>query len=388
MKKSTLLFSIILLFTFSIFAQKSKNSWAEDHLRFTGYVKYMNMLSFTDGNDLLTDNLLHNRINLKAYLSNPLTFNASMRNRVFYGDRLKVIPQYPDFIDANQDMMDLSFFPFKKNRIFMHSTFDRLNFNYSSGYWDITIGRQRINWGINTVWNPNDLFNTNNFLDFDYEEKSGADAIRIQYFTGDMSSFELAYHPNKDFEGDKSVLAALYKFNFKSFDMQFLTAKYYTDYSFGMGFAGNLKNAGIKGELNYFKTKEENQKDALVGSVSVDYGFKNGIYWMASALYNGNYQENTDLSFFNLFSNQLTARNLFPSQYAFFTQLSGNFGPAWSWSTGGMFGTDNKLFILMPSLAYSMTDNWEINLTSQVFFSELPQMEQQNLVYLRFRYSF
>ena len=386
--KKIILLSILIFLIINLFAQKKEKPWVKDHLRLTGYIKYMNMLSFTDGDHLSTDNLMHNRINLKAYLSNPLTFNASMRNRIFYGDMLKGFPNYPDLIDAGQDMIDLSFFPFKEDMIFMHSTFDRLNFNYSSGYWDITIGRQRINWGINTVWNPNDLFNTNNFLDFDYEEKPGADAVRVQYFTGDMSSLELAYHPNKDFESDKSVMAALYKFNFKSFDMQVLAAKYYTDYSFGMGFAGNIKNAGVKGEVNYFKSKEEGIENAFVSSVSLDYGFKNGLYWMSSALYNGGYRDDTNLNFFSLFSNQLSARNLFPSKYAFFTQLSGNWGPAWAWNIGGMYGTDNRLVILMPSLAYSMTDNWEINLTSQLLFSELPQMEQQNLIYLRFRYSF
>jgi len=134
----------------------------------------------------------------------------------------------------------------------MYSNWDRLNLNYSYGNWDITLGRQRINWGINTVWNPNDLFNSQNFLDTDYEEKPGSDALRIQYTTGETSSLEIAFHPDKEFKMKQSVLAAIYKFNFRSFDFQILAARYLQDYSMGMGWAGNIKNAGFKGEINYF----------------------------------------------------------------------------------------------------------------------------------------
>ena len=37
---------------------------------------------------------------------------------------------------------------------------------------------------MNLVWNPNDLFNAFSFVDFDYEERPGSDALRIQKYTG------------------------------------------------------------------------------------------------------------------------------------------------------------------------------------------------------------
>ena len=70
------------------------------------------------------------------------------------------------------------------------------------------IGRQRINWGVNLAWNPNDLFNAYSLIDFDYQERSGVDAIRFQYYTGEMSSIEFAIQPGENI--DKSIIAALF----------------------------------------------------------------------------------------------------------------------------------------------------------------------------------
>jgi hypothetical protein len=60
--------------------------------------------------------------------------------------------------------------------------------DYTAGKWQFRVGRQRINWGVNLVWNPNDVFNSFSYFDFDYEERPGSDAVRVQYYTGTTSS--------------------------------------------------------------------------------------------------------------------------------------------------------------------------------------------------------
>ena len=64
---------------------------------------------------------------------------------------------------------------------------------------------------MNLAWNPNDIFNTYNLLDFDYEERPGSDAIRIQYYLGDFSKIEVA--AKKGSSKDDHIVAAMYKFN-------------------------------------------------------------------------------------------------------------------------------------------------------------------------------
>ena len=78
--------------------------------------------------------------------------------------------------------------------------------------WNIRIGRQRVNWGIQNFWNPHDLFNQTNFFDFDYIEKPGSDAIRVQYYPNSNQSLEFAL--NEDIQG------GLYRFNKFKYDFQ------------------------------------------------------------------------------------------------------------------------------------------------------------------------
>ena len=52
--------------------------------------------------------------------------------------------------------------------------------------------RQRINWGQTLVWNPNDIFNAYSYFDFDYIERPGSDAIRLQYYPDYSSAIEMA----------------------------------------------------------------------------------------------------------------------------------------------------------------------------------------------------
>lgn len=94
---------------------------------------------------------------------------------------------------------------------------DRLWLDFTHKNFQATLGRQRINWSQTFVWNPNDLFNTYSYFDFDYEEKPGSDAVRLQYFTSASSKAELLVKAGKD---KKVTAAALYRFNKWKYDFQ------------------------------------------------------------------------------------------------------------------------------------------------------------------------
>ena len=159
----------------------------------------------------------------------------------------------------------------------MHSIFDRAYLKYTSEKWELRIGRQRINWGVNLAWNPNDLFNAYSLIDFDYQERAGADAFRFQYFTGDMSSLEFAIKPGDNI--DESIFAGLWKFNLAGNDFQLLAGNYYSDTAIGIGWAGNIKKSGFTIESTYFTPKKDliDSSDVLSSSISMDYSTKKGI---------------------------------------------------------------------------------------------------------------
>ena len=78
------------------------------------------------------------------------------------------------------------------SRWVFHIMLDRLYAEYTYKNFEAKVGRQRINWGINMAFNPNDIFNAFSYFDFDYEERPGSDAILLKYYTGIASSIEVA----------------------------------------------------------------------------------------------------------------------------------------------------------------------------------------------------
>jgi len=374
---------LIFINTLGMFAQNQSNWWHK-HIEWGGYVKYLNTTNFHDGNDLLTDNLWHNRINFHFYVNKQITLNAGLRNRMFYGDLIKN-PFYRQSLAKDEGLVNLSHILIDQPDILMISNLDRLNVDYTYQNFEMTLGRQRINWGKNLVWNPNDIFNSVNFLDMDYEEKPGTDALRLRYNMGEMSQLDLVYTSNKEFENDQSIFALTFHSVYKSFDYQLIAAKYYAEAMFGLGWEGNLKNFGFKGESSLFI---EDSHTVFVSSISLDYAFKNGINWMISGLYNGGFDTDNPMAVLNILNSRLSAKNLFPSPWAFYNQFSGNFGAAWHWSIGAVYGTQNHLTVIIPQIQYSITDNWEMDLFGQSFFADLPNIHQRNIITFRLRYSF
>ncbi len=217
-----------------LYAQSDTTKTLKDYFSINGYVKEMQTNSFINLDHIITDHLLHNRVNMKVYPTNTLTIGVELRNRAFYGESIELQqPFIGEALERDAGEIDMSWVFVNENAFIIHSTIDRANINYSQGNWDIRLGRQRINWGINLAWNPNDLFNAYNFADFDYTERPGTDALRVQYYTGAMSSIDLAIKPSAD--SSKWIGAGMYKFNKLNYDFQLLGGWYNTDIAVGAG---------------------------------------------------------------------------------------------------------------------------------------------------------
>jgi len=386
----TVLIIISLTNTF-ISQDKKENKWKE-RIAISGFVKYMNTSSIVDLDSIVSDNLIHNRIKLKADLTTKLTAVVEMRNRVFYGEATRLNLFLGDLLDNDIGQLDLSFVPLNKNATVVHSIFDRAYFKYAAEKWELRLGRQRINWGVNLAWNPNDLFNAYSLIDFDYQERPGADAIRFQYFTGDLSSLEFAYQPGHGL--DSSIIAGLWKFNKWKYDFQLLTGNYNKDVFIGAGWAGNIKNAGFKAEGTYFHPKDGfvDSTGAISTSVTLDYSFKNGIYINTSLLYNssGSGQSISSGNLFQSFIGTISAKSLMPSKWTYFAQTSGVFTPALSGSFSAFYMQGINMLLMMPSVSYNIQENWEIMLIGQSAIGEVNNTFKGigTGLYLRLMYSY
>lgn len=388
MKKSIIII-IIMSIGFSVFAQKKpekQRNWS-----LTGYVKYMQTISFQQiDKNWVTDNVIHNRLNFNWIMNNNLTFNAQMRNRIFYGETVSTFPKYPEIVNKDDGFLNLSMIVFEGKSTFMQSTFDRFYLDYNINKVQITIGRQRINWGQTFVWNPNDLFNSYNFFDFDYEEKPGSDAVRIQYYPTYSSKLDLVVKIN---HSNKITAAALYRFNKWSTDIQFLAGYYnQTDFVVGTGFSGSLFSGGLRGELSYFHPKNNfsDTTGTLVVSIGYDYTFSNSLMVQLEGLYNGYGKKSGDFNVIDFYFMQLTPQNLSLTKFSFLGQITYPITPLFNATFSTMYSPNDKSIYLGPSLIYSLKANLELSFYTQYFTSSTPvdQGGKGTFMYWRLKWSF
>jgi len=305
---------------------------------------------------------------LRYQPNDHLNFRLDIRNRIYFGELVKTYPDFASLVTSSNETFNLSKNWVNRNAVLVNSTIDRASAEFTKGKWDITAGRQRINWGINTVWTPNDIFNSFNYFDFDYEERPGSDAARVQYAFNSASSLEFAVSPGKTHS--QHIAALMYHFNKWKYDFQLFSGMYQHDLTAGAGWAGNIKGAGFKGEVSYFTPYGHFADSAtIVASLSLDYAFKNGIYLLVSGLYNYTGKDSI-ISITGLTSSPLSAKNIFPFKYTAFAEIAYAFTPILKVSFGSMYSPAGNTIIVLPGVTYSIADNWLLDLIGQSFFSE------------------
>ncbi len=378
-------------------SKKKKDPNAPKKWALNGYLKYLTSVYFLHqpNKAMLQDNLIHNRLNFKYYINDAFTFKADLRTRVFFGEYTKLQPNYGKTILRSDSLKNgyydyLSWTLLDERGAVIHSTLDRLYLQYSKGNWDIRLGRQRINWGINTIWNPNDIFNTYSFTDFDYEERPGSDALRIQYFTGVASSVEFAVKAFTRWEN--ATAAFLWKTNKWNYDFQVLVGIVAQDLVLGGGWAGNIKGAGFKGELSYFYNIADtsSHRHSFTGTLSFDYLFsKSKTYFIAGFMYNSNGTTNAGAN--ELFGYRPSAKNLYPYRYSIFATFSQPIKEIFSLGLTAIYspGESHSLF-LTPNFGYILNDKWDISLVGQISLNKsgVYYVSPVQVVFLRIKFSF
>jgi len=367
MKRTTIKVIALLFLAEALQAQTLSDGQAS-HFRFSGYVKEMPALSLNkDFAHARFMNLLHKRLNFRWNITDKIHFSVEGRNRLFYNEIFRDFAALKTVLEQDPGLIDMSWAWLSEGAWMGHSMIDRLHLDWQKKNLRLRIGRQRINWGVNMVSNPNDLFNTYSFFDFDYAERPGSDAVRIQHFFGIMSQIQVAVSPARNSED--MVAAAMLNLNRWNYDFQFLTGYYRNRLAIGCGWAGHIGGAGFKGEATWFYDLEatpETHRGNLVAAFGIDYMFGNGTYALAEFLYNGGYKRSSDDVM--MITQPLRPDNIMFSEFATTFSVQHPFSNIFSGGLTLMALPDIKAAFLMPSLKYSFITNLDLEFISQVFF--------------------
>ena len=366
--------------------EKKERSWS-----FNGYVKDMQtVIVHRIEEPWVTNNLIHNRNNFKWNISPSFTFCLQERNRFYWGDLVAISPQYTRFIAYDNGAVNMSWNVVEGKSYVLNIAIDRLWLDYTRNNFQVTAGRQRINWSQTFVWNPNDLFNTYSYFDFDYEEKPGSDAVRLQYFTSATSKAEFAVKADKD---KKVTAAGLYRFNQWKYDFQALAGIYtQSDLVLGLGWAGQVAKGGFKGEMSWFQPLKHfgDTTGVFLSSVEYDYTFKNSIFIQLEGFYNSNSTNSSNILINQFNPALLNAKNPFLNGFSIFGNISYPVTPLMNISLAGIFNPLNSMIFVIPTFTYSLMNNLDLSLVAQTFESYNPATTgaSQTSVFLRLKGSF
>lgn len=331
-----------------------------------GYVKTMqtSMMDKLD-EDWTSENLIHHRLNFDWYPTQWFEFKLGLRNRIIYGETVETIPNYYKSLKTNESYLSLSREIYSEKSVLAMSELDRLALTFMKDDFTLTAGRQRINWGINFIWNPADIFNAYSYFDFDYEEKPGVDAIRFEWFYDFSSSIQFVFVPKENEE--LNGYAAYYRFNLKEYDIQLISAYYMEKYIGSLGFSGDLFDGGFRGEGTVFIPKDNEDNYNILTSLSYDYTFDNEIYIQFSGLYHKNGE---DIEIPTNLDNIIFAEYLSTCDYLLYYQMRYPFTPLLNGDAGIMYNPDDGSTALTGSFSYSLSDNAEFLFASQLFFGK------------------
>ncbi|MCU0460050.1 MAG: hypothetical protein MUE37_13285 [Bacteroidales bacterium] len=353
-----------------------------------GYASWLHMAMFDKPSDnWINSSMLHNRLNFKAYAGNHVTLALEMRNRFVTGDMIKFDPAYAGSLAADDGWIDMSWNIFSGGSYALNTMIDRAYINFTAGNLEIRAGRQRINWSQALIWNPNDIFNTYSFFDFDYVERPGSDALRLTYSTGPASAVETVVKVDA---ANRITAAALGRFSLLNTDLQFLAGVTDDDFlTAGTGFSGAIGSFSIRGEATLFAPFRgaDEEKNIFIATLGIDKAFSDKVTTLAQVMYSGN---PIDLnSFTELYEGGLTARQLAFSKFSAAGQISYSPVPLLSISLSAIWYPDLDGYYAGPSIDFSLAENVDFSFLWQHFNSTIAGEETRiNLGFIRIRYSF
>lgn len=370
---------------------------------YNGYVKYLFSNSkYPNATERYTDHLLHARLNTRWYPTSSLTGALELRFRAYYGETVKNTSNFLNTIKTKFDFADLGAALWEEKNSVGYLEIDRLWFDWNKTDFEATLGRQRIAWGTCWVWNPTDIFNPLNVLDFDYEERPATDAIRLQYYTGAVTKIEVNYKPAK--KPEDQILAGLWSINHWNYDFNFIAGMRFKRWLAGFSWAGDILDAGFRGEVLVSQAPNDQNnnpvyqqfnlsslsstdKPIITAALSGDYTFPNTFYIHTELLYNNNGKTSNTY----LFAQEaLSLGMLSASRLSLYQEFAYDITPLIRGSLFGIFNPYDGSYAIVPSVTYSVITNLDFLAISQIFNgdSRTEFGEYGTSFFFRMKYSF
>ena len=346
--------------------------FAQYNFDFSGYIVEMPIYSHSNEDlAIISNSGINNFINLTRLRLRPTFFlwNNARINLEYeisgFSNTKSGIFDLEQSRSNNRQLVDLSWDPINYNNYSLTHFIDRLYFKQSFDFGNVEIGRQRISWGTGRVWNPTDLFNPINPATYYKLEKDGADAISLKYIFGNFTDLNVVYNPQKIIS--KSNYGFRLRTNYSEYDLSVMGGYFDERIIAGGDFAGNLFDAGVRGEgiLSIDKNSQKNKfVKFILGS---DYQFSSKLYGMIEYQFNGEgKREKINYEFIRLQRGEILNLSMNYLVIMFSYQIT----PLFTVSYTNNANLNDKSGYLSLAGDYSISENFYLHAGSQITYGQ------------------
>jgi len=340
----------------------------------TGYINNYSLLGETRPNpfdETLWQNMTSQRFNFNWRINNNFNIYISSRTNFSIGNST-ILKMIKATSTDDYNLMKLSYSLVDKDDKWLGVALDRLALRWAADDFEITLGRQRINWGNTILWNPNDIFDSSPVINFTYPEKMGCDAVRATFYHSEVATSEIALSADRD---GSPTAALFHRNNFRKLDYQFLGGVYKGHYLFaGGGFTTELKHVNIRFEGSYFRDfrKVGDKRDIVQIAMGIDKIFSNNLILQTEVLYTNKPYDISDV-LFSYVPKRQSVRELTTSSWSFAGQLYYPFSNLFSINSLVAYFHDQKAFLVGAEMSYQIFKNFELSLMVGAFDYTLGQ---------------
>lgn len=315
-------------------------------------------------------NQFNARLDLRWYPTDGWEGYAAGRVLTTYGGVVEAIPGYGDLVTLDPGWLDLTYTISSANDHVAYLNFDRFSIQHTRGNLELQAGRQRVNWGMNMVWNPNDIFNASSFFDITYIEKPGSDSMRVRYYTGPVSTAEAAVKVDFD---NRVTAAGMFRTNVGGYDLQAFVGSVQGAAGAGLGWSGQLGTAGFNGELTYFGAGGDGTitDEQFIASAGANYTFSNSLMLTTEFIYNS--LGTTDPVGTNpiLGTIFVDARTLSLARWNVMAAAQYQLSPLTRLGLASVFNPNDRSAYVSPQVDYSLSNNITLSAAGQLQFGDV-----------------
>ncbi len=213
--------------------------------------------------------------------------------------------------------------------------------NYTDEQHILTIGKQRIPYGVGRIWNPLDIYNPIDATAIESDEREGVESLRYEYALNSLSSIDATLSKNKYGLRTKGYL------DIADVAMVVLKDNKENKTIIGYEIQGELQESGLelRSEGGHIITQNNKNYDEYI--VGAEYGFENSLNILGEYKYNSlNHQD------------------------YFALNLSYTLTPLWRCNYLGIQNLDDESTLFVARFMYSLSDESELDFGTFVYAGE------------------